>query len=174
MPTLTISAHTVRNHAIAAPLPTASASVAAGGPLASAFEASGRFPRLMTDLIRTGEQTGDLTGMLQELASLYEAEAERAVGAAVKLLEPVLILGMGMVVSAIVGAVMLPVLTLNGAGDHVESFAILQGHEKDQFKCSLHLRSSTRAGTLASLMIMDRSSDYRQLRDGPANAIVRC
>lgn len=116
VPALAIATRTVRNRAIAATLPAASTSIAGGGPLADAFEASGRFPRLMTDLVRTGEQTGDLTGMLQELAELYEDEAERAVGGAVKLLEPVLILGMGLVVSAIVGAVMLPILTLNGAG----------------------------------------------------------
>ena len=116
VPALAIVTRTVRNQAIAATLPRVSAKVAAGGPLADAFEASGRFPRLMADLMRTGEQTGDLTGMLQELTELYEDEAERAVGGAVKLLEPVLILGMGLVVSAIVGAVMLPILTLNGAG----------------------------------------------------------
>jgi type IV pilus assembly protein PilC len=67
----------------------------------------------MVNLMRTGEETGELPEMLSELSAIYEDEAERSVTGAVKLLEPVLIISIGGVVAAIVAAVMLPIFQVN-------------------------------------------------------------
>jgi len=68
---------------------------------------------LMVNLIRTGESTGELPEMLNDLASIYEDEADRALKGSVKLLEPVLVLGMGLVIAGIVAAVILPIFQVN-------------------------------------------------------------
>ena len=87
--------------------------VSAGEPIADMFEKTSLFPVMMVNLIRTGEQTGELPEMLQELTEIYEEESERAVTAIVKLLEPVLVLFMGGVISGIVAAVILPIFNAN-------------------------------------------------------------
>lgn len=87
--------------------------VAKGESLADAAEKTKAYPPLMTNLIRTAEGTGELPEMLMELSRIYEEEAERAVTGAVKLLEPILIVSMGGVISAIVAAVMLPIFQAN-------------------------------------------------------------
>ena len=63
----------------------------------------------MVNLLRTGEETGELPEMLEEVALIYDDETERAVAAALKLLEPMLILIMGGLIAGIVAAVILPV-----------------------------------------------------------------
>jgi len=110
---LRITGETVRNRAIRATFGPMVASVSAGDTLAAAASKAGLYPPLMVNLIRTGEDTGELAEMLNELAAIYEEEAERAVSGAVKLLEPVLIIVMGAVIAGIVGAVMLPVFEAN-------------------------------------------------------------
>lgn len=87
--------------------------VATGKPLASALADHACYPALLINLVRTGEETGQLPEMLAELSALYEEEAERAISGAVKLLEPILIVGMGIVIASIVAAVMLPVFQAN-------------------------------------------------------------
>lgn len=88
-------------------------SVLAGQTLAEAIDRSGMYPRLVVQLIQTGEQTSQLPQMLGELAEIYEEEAERAVTGAAKVLEPLLIVVMGTIIAGIVAAVMLPVFQAN-------------------------------------------------------------
>lgn len=83
--------------------------VTAGQSVAEVMERTARYPPLVVNLVRTGEDTGELPEMLGELAAIYDDEADRAVAASVKLLEPLLIVGMGLVIAAIVAAVILPV-----------------------------------------------------------------
>jgi len=106
---LEIAAQTVRNRAVGATFGPIVRSVSEGNPLGEAMEATGLYPPLATNLVRTGEDTGELTQMLGELAEIYDDEAERSVNGAVKLLEPGLIVVMGLVIAGIVAAVMLPV-----------------------------------------------------------------
>ena len=68
---------------------------------------------MMICLIQTGEETGQLPEMLNELSEIYEDEAERAVTGAVQMIEPILIVLMGGGIAAIVAAVMLPVFGAN-------------------------------------------------------------
>ena len=106
---LRITGDAAKNLALRDTFPTIIKDTSGGEPLADGFQKSGLYPPLMVNLIKTGEDTGELPAMLTELASIYEDEAERAVGVAVRLLEPLLIVTMGGVISAIVAAVMLPI-----------------------------------------------------------------
>jgi general secretion pathway protein F len=104
---------TVGNQAVRATFGALADRVAGGGGLAEAMEAAGLYPPLMVNLVRTGEETGRLGEMLEELSGIYEDEAQRAVSGAVKLLEPVLIVSMGVVIASIIAAVMLPIFQAN-------------------------------------------------------------
>lgn len=111
--TLRITGDTVRNQAIKAVFPAMINGVTHGQTLADAVNDTETFPVLTVNMIRTGEDAGELVRMLGELADVYEEEASRAVTGAVKLLEPTLIVLMGLVISGIVAAVMLPIFQTN-------------------------------------------------------------
>jgi general secretion pathway protein F len=104
---------TARNLAMRRTFDSMFKGVSAGETLASSMESSGLYPPMVINLIRTGEDTGELPEMLRELAAIYEDEAERTVTATVKLLEPMLILVMGVVIAGIVAAVILPIFQAN-------------------------------------------------------------
>ena len=106
---LRITGDSARNLAIRASFPSIVRDVRAGAALAAAAEKTNVYPTMMLNLIRTGEDTGELPQMLGELAGIYEDQAERAVTGAVKLLEPLLILVVGAVICGIVAAIMLPI-----------------------------------------------------------------
>lgn len=110
---LRITDNTLRNQAVRASLAVVYRSVSAGEGLAAGMEKSKIYPPLALNLVRTGEETGELPEMLGELSEIYEDEAERAVTAAVKLLEPVLICGMGVLIAGIIAAVILPIFRVN-------------------------------------------------------------
>ncbi len=110
---LRITDNTLRNQAVRASLAIVYRSVSAGEGLAVGMEKSGIYPPLALNLVRTGEETGELPEMLGELSEIYEDEAERAVTAAVKLLEPILICGMGILIAGIIAAVILPIFRVN-------------------------------------------------------------
>ena len=84
-----------------------------GAPLASALAQHGRFPRLLVMFARLGEQTGTLPTMLQRTAQQLSADVERRALQLATILEPLLIVVMGVVVMLIVLAVMLPIIQLN-------------------------------------------------------------
>jgi len=106
---LAVTGQTARNLAIRRTFPAIIKGVAGGRDLSAMTEEAGVFPSLMHSLLRTGEETGELPEMLSQLAEIYEAEADRAVAGAVRLLEPMLILLLGGAVAVIVAAVMLPI-----------------------------------------------------------------
>ncbi len=71
------------------------------------------FPPTLLQIISTGEQTGKLPEVLQKTAASYESEFDRKLQRVISLLEPVLILIMGLVVGFIVVAVLLPIFEMN-------------------------------------------------------------
>jgi general secretion pathway protein F len=84
-----------------------------GAPLASALAAKKRFPGLLAMFARLGEQTGQLPLMLQRASNQMSAEVQRRAIAAATILEPLLIVVMGVVVILIMLAVMLPIMQIN-------------------------------------------------------------
>ena len=84
-----------------------------GAPLASALAQNKRLPGVLSMFARLGEQTGQLPAMLQHAADHLGEEVQRRAMQLATLLEPLLIVTMGLVVMLIVLAVMLPIIELN-------------------------------------------------------------
>jgi general secretion pathway protein F len=83
-----------------------------GAPLASALAQHPRFPGLLAMFARLGEQTGQLPEMLGRAGKQLSGEVQRRAMAAATILEPLLIVAMGLIVLAIVMAVLQPIIQL--------------------------------------------------------------
>ena len=110
---LQAAAETLANRAMRADAMEALVQVREGAPLASALAAKKRFPGLLAMFARLGEQTGQLPLMLGRAAAQLSAEVQRRAIGLATILEPLLIVVMGMVVMLIVLAVLLPIIQLN-------------------------------------------------------------
>ncbi len=110
---LQASAETLNNRAMRADALAALVLVREGAPLASALGRHKRFPAMLVMFARLGEQTGQLPVMLQRVASQLGSDVQRRAMQLATILEPLLIVAMGMVVMLIVLAVMLPIIQLN-------------------------------------------------------------
>ena len=110
---LQTAAETLHNQAMRADALDALVLVREGAPLASALAGKKRFPGLLAMFARLGEQTGSLPAMLLHAAKQLGAEVQRRAMALATILEPLLIVAMGLVVMLIVLAVLLPIIQLN-------------------------------------------------------------
>ncbi len=110
---LQAAAETLSNQAMRADALDALVLVREGAPLASALAQKKRFPGLLAMFARLGEQTGQLPLMLQRAAKQLSTEVARRAMALATLLEPLLIVAMGVVVMLIVLAVLMPIIQLN-------------------------------------------------------------
>ena len=110
---LQAASETLGNRAMRADAMDALVQVREGAPLAAALAAKKRFPGLLAMFARLGEQTGELPVMLQRAANQLGAEVQRRAMALATILEPLLIVVMGVVVMLIVLAVLLPIIQLN-------------------------------------------------------------
>jgi general secretion pathway protein F len=110
---LQAAAETLSNEAMRADALDALAQVREGAPLASALAAKKRFPGLLAMFARLGEQTGELPQMLQRAATQLGNEVQRRAMQTATILEPLLIVVMGLAVMLIVLAVLLPIIQLN-------------------------------------------------------------
>jgi type II secretory pathway component PulF len=86
-----------------------------GKTLAQPMAKSGVFPQLMIDLVRIGEETGDVPGALNNLADTYEGELQIGLRVMTQLIEPALILVMGAVVAFLLLSIFLPLFRLVSA-----------------------------------------------------------
>jgi type IV pilus assembly protein PilC len=87
-----------------------------GQPLAKALEAQRMFPDLSVEMIEVGESTGALPAMLNSVAEFYEEDVQTALGAAMSLIEPLILVVMAVVVGGILISLYLPIFTL---GSHI-------------------------------------------------------
>ncbi|MFM2008903.1 MAG: type secretion system protein GspF [Pseudomonadota bacterium] len=110
---LQISQDTLSNLAMREFVAQATSRVREGATLAHALASYKQFPPLLIHMIRAGEVTGELPAMLKRVASTQEQELERRAMTIASLLEPALILGMGVVVLLIVLAVLMPIIEIN-------------------------------------------------------------
>ena len=110
---LQAAAETLGNRAMRADAMDALVRVREGAPLAAAMAGKKRFPGLIGMFARLGEQTGTLPAMLARAASQLGNEVQRRALALATILEPLLIVAMGVVVMLIVLAVLLPIIQLN-------------------------------------------------------------
>jgi general secretion pathway protein F len=110
---LDTSRDTLSNVAMKELVEEASASVREGAGLARSLAAQKYFPPMLVHMIRAGEITGELPAMLDRAAMSQQADLERRALTIAGLLEPVLILTMGVVVLLIVLAVLMPIIEIN-------------------------------------------------------------
>ncbi len=90
--------------------------VAAGGSLAPALNDSGMFTPMLVNLVAVGEETGELPKVLDHVAEFYKANVQALVGRITSMIEPLVILGMGVVVSGILASIYLPMFSMGGGG----------------------------------------------------------
>lgn len=110
---LEIAKSIIGNRVLAAIVTLAEAEVREGGELGPALEQHQAFPPLATQMIKVGEKSGTLEKMLERTASFYEKEVDTGLTAMTAMLEPVIILVMGLVVGFIVLSVCLPIFEMN-------------------------------------------------------------
>lgn len=110
---LQAAGETLGNEALRANVEDATTRVREGASLARALSAQNQFPPVLVHLIRSGEATGNLPAMLERAAQGEGQELERRTMFLTSLLEPLLILTMGVVVLLIVLAVLMPIIEIN-------------------------------------------------------------
>ena len=87
-----------------------------GKNLADSLQNTGVFPGLATEMITVGEQTGALPQMLNSVAEFFEEDVATALAAALALIEPAILVVMGVVVVFILISLYLPIFSLGQAG----------------------------------------------------------
>jgi type IV pilus assembly protein PilC len=93
----------------------ASKSVREGQTLAQSLEHTGVFPDLAVEMVEVGEATGALPTMLSSIAEFYEEDVQSALAAAMSLIEPVILVVMGVVVGFILISLYLPIFSFTAA-----------------------------------------------------------
>jgi len=96
---------------------TASGRVREGQGLAKSLEEQKIFPDLALEMLEVGESTGALPAMLNSVAEFYEEDVQTALGAAMALIEPILLIFMAVFVGGVLISLYMPIFTL-GAGLH--------------------------------------------------------
>jgi len=100
------------NYALA--LETARQKISQGRSLAEGLAASGLFPPMARRMVAVGEAGGALEEMLERLAQAYEEDTEQAMSSLTSLVEPAIVVVMGLVIGFFVLAVLLPIFELSG------------------------------------------------------------
>jgi type IV pilus assembly protein PilC len=109
---LRITARTAGNKVVEKAVLQCRTAVTAGKTLAEPLRASSVFPPMVTQMINVGEQTGALDAMLSKIADFYDDEVDTAVTALTALLEPLMIVFLGIVIGGMVVAMYLPIFRL--------------------------------------------------------------
>lgn len=88
--------------------------VRGGGTISESFSKYPEIPPLTTSMIAIGEKTGKLDFMLSHISKYYKSESENAIGSISQLIEPILVLLLGVAVAILVSAILLPIYNLVG------------------------------------------------------------
>jgi type IV pilus assembly protein PilC len=109
---LEITARTAGNRVIHDAVMASRASIAGGATIAEPLKTSGVFPPMVVQMINVGEQTGGLDEMLSKIADFYDDEVDNAVAALTSVLEPIMIVVMGIVIGGMVIAMYMPMFDM--------------------------------------------------------------
>ena len=112
---LEITARTSGNRVVQDAIMGSRASIAGGETIAGPLQKSKVFPPMVISMIAVGEQTGGLDEMLTKIADFYDDEVDAAVSALLSLLEPIMIVALGVVVGGMVVAMYLPIFDMVNA-----------------------------------------------------------
>jgi type IV pilus assembly protein PilC len=112
---LEITAKTAGNRVVQDAIMESRASIAGGDTIAAPLKKSGVFPPMVISMISVGEQTGGLDEMLSKIADFYDDEVDTAVSNLLSLLEPMMIVFLGVVVGGMVVSMYLPIFDMINA-----------------------------------------------------------
>ncbi|HSJ65614.1 MAG TPA: type II secretion system F family protein [Gemmatimonadaceae bacterium] len=112
---LEITAKTAGNRVIHDAIMESRASIAGGDTISAPLAKSAVFPPMVISMIAVGEQTGGLDEMLTKIADFYDTEVDTAVSGLLSLMEPVMIVILGVVVGGMVVAMYLPIFDMINA-----------------------------------------------------------
>lgn len=88
--------------------------VAAGRPLAAALGETNLFTSMLTNMVRTGEESGQLALVMEQLSPYYKEKMEGLIGKVSKLLEPIIIVFMGSTIAGLMLAIYMPMFEMAG------------------------------------------------------------
>ena len=112
---LEITARTAGNMVIHNAVMESRQSIASGDTIAAPLQRSKVFPPMVISMIAVGEQTGGLDEMLSKIADFYDEEVDAAVGTLLSLMEPIMIVVLGVIVGGMVVAMYLPIFDMVNA-----------------------------------------------------------
>jgi general secretion pathway protein F len=103
----------IGNVHMASAVDDARVAVSEGASIVGPLIKSGHFPVMVTHMIKLGERSGELEPMLTIVAENYEDQVDAKLGGLTSIIEPIMMLGMGLAVGFIVFAVVMPMMELN-------------------------------------------------------------
>ncbi len=112
---LEITAKTAGNQVIHNAIMESRASIAGGDTISAPLQKSSVFPPMVISMIAVGEQTGGLDEMLTKIADFYDTEVDTAVSGLLSLMEPIMIVFLGVIVGGMVVAMYLPIFDMINA-----------------------------------------------------------
>lgn len=116
LPSLEIVHEVLTNRIIAEEVGTIPESVTQGQGIAGSLRNSKTFPPVVVNMIAVGEETGRLDDVLLKVSRSYDTEVDRALKTLTSLIEPLIILALGIVVGFIVIAMLLPIFSIDPGG----------------------------------------------------------
>ena len=116
VPSLETAGSSMKSRLLARSIANAATRVREGSSLAKSLEETGSIPDLAVEMIEVGESTGALPAMLTSVAEFYEEDVQTALTAAMALIEPVILIVMGIIVAFVLISLYLPIFTLGAGG----------------------------------------------------------
>ena len=112
MQSLEVVGKAIDNVSVARAVESVRTSIREGESIAVPLQASGMFPPMVIQMVKVGEETGALETMLNKVADFYDQEIDNTVASLTSILEPILIVGMGIVIGAMLISLYLPIFNL--------------------------------------------------------------
>jgi general secretion pathway protein F len=109
---LDVSKRVMNNRVLEEAVEGARQNIREGETIADPLKRSGEFPALVTHMIAVGERSGEMEEMLRRVSQIFDGEVERVITRLTSLMEPIMILAMGIIVFFIVVAILLPIFEM--------------------------------------------------------------
>jgi type IV pilus assembly protein PilC len=111
---LEITAKVVDNEIFQKIISDAVEKVKAGSPLSKTLEGHKEIPNVMLQMIKVGEETGELGNILQKLSVFYQREVTNAINTVISMIEPAMIVALGIGVGGVLASVLIPIYQIAG------------------------------------------------------------
>lgn len=110
---LSVAENTLSNHVMSDAVSAASVNLREGGNLSGTFLESGQFPSLAIQMIKVGEETGHLDRMMLKVCDVYDREVDLATRRVLALLEPAMIVTLGVLIAGIIMSILVGIISIN-------------------------------------------------------------